>query len=479
MLTQTRTTHLIMMWLLLIASVLAVRWLGGELVDPTPQQLVDPTGREIVPAPEGLVGATTALGFLLLGAWLTGMLCERIRLPKLTGYLLFGVLAGPGLYSVLPEAVQNIIPPIIPQDQLDYLRLVNALAISIIALLAGAEIRLDVLRDGLRYIGSITFSNAIIEFLGVTLVLILLRSFIPLLSRNTLNIDWVICMIIGAVAVANSPATVLAMIKEMRSRGPISQIGLAVTVLKDLVLVIIFTILMAIALQIVPGEQFAGEEAAEAPPTQVSQIIGFLVLHLVGSMGIGAGIGILLRMVMRYVAQHMAIFIITIGFGLALVSEVLHLEPLLVALTAGFVLANVFPRHSATLFRKTEELSLPVYCVFFAVAGAGISIEALLGLWPLAALIVGIRIVLLWISMVAANKITPLRGKSPQWMWTALVAQAGVSIALIEQVRSAFGDRSWGMELYSLLLAIVAVHQIIGPPLLRLGLIRAQEAWKY
>ena len=473
---KRRDFGLLVMWLALLVGVLAVRWLGGVLGEFSQQQVTGPMGHTVEPPPSGLIGSATALGFLLLGAWLTGMLFNHIKLPKLTGYLVFGVLAGPQLYGILPGAVRDTIPPLISPDQLEYLRLVNDLAISIIALLAGAEIRLKALRSGMRYIGSITLSNAILEFGGVTLVLIAMRPLIPLLSRNTLNVDWVICMIVGAIAIANSPATVLAMIKEMRARGPFSQIGLAVTVLKDLVLVIVFTILMAVALQILPANGPSGEEAAHAQPTEVSQIITYLVLHLVGSMLVGGIIGVGLRLVIRYVAQHMAIFIIAIGFGLALVSEVLHLEPLLVALTAGFVLANLFPRHSATLFRKTEELSLPVYCVFFAVAGAGINVEALTGLWQLAILIVVIRTVLLWVSMYVANTLTGLGGAPPKWMWTALVAQAGVSIALVAQVSQTFGDRPWGDQLASLLLAIVAVHQIIGPPLLRLGLIRSGEA---
>ena len=40
-------------------------------------------------------GTALAVGFTLLGAWIAGDLLRRLRLPRLTGYLLFGVLAGP------------------------------------------------------------------------------------------------------------------------------------------------------------------------------------------------------------------------------------------------------------------------------------------------------------------------------------------------------------------------------------------------
>src|SRR2546430_2904831 len=41
--------------------------------------------------------ATLALGFLLLAAFVGGDLARRARLPRITGYLLVGFVAGPGL----------------------------------------------------------------------------------------------------------------------------------------------------------------------------------------------------------------------------------------------------------------------------------------------------------------------------------------------------------------------------------------------
>jgi len=177
-------------------------------------------------------------------------------------------------------------------------------------------------------------------------------------------------------------------------------------------------------------------------------------------------------------ADHMAIFVIACGFGLALLSDALGLEPLLVALVAGFVLANLWPKKSAAMFHATEELSLPVYCLFFAVAGAGIRIDAVLDLWPLALMIVALRAVLLWFSTWLGGKITRLENPARSWMWTTFTAQAGVSIALVTQISQSFSEadgHAWSTELASLLLAVIAVHQLLGPPLMRLGLIKAGE----
>ena len=49
----------------------------------------------------GSAGTALALGFTLLGAWIAGDLLRRLQLPRLTGYLLFGVLVGPYLGNVI------------------------------------------------------------------------------------------------------------------------------------------------------------------------------------------------------------------------------------------------------------------------------------------------------------------------------------------------------------------------------------------
>src|SRR5688572_321461 len=74
--------------------------------------------------------ASTALALLLalVAAALTGALFERIHLPRVSGYLIFGMVSGP--------YVANIITRPMASD----LQLVNGLAIALIALIAGLEL---------------------------------------------------------------------------------------------------------------------------------------------------------------------------------------------------------------------------------------------------------------------------------------------------------------------------------------------------
>jgi hypothetical protein len=65
------------------------------------------------------------LGFLLLAAFLAGHVSRAVELPRITGYLLLGVLVGPWLLGFIPR-----------ESVVDF-RLINGGALSLIALAAG------------------------------------------------------------------------------------------------------------------------------------------------------------------------------------------------------------------------------------------------------------------------------------------------------------------------------------------------------
>ena len=79
-----------------------------------------------------------ALGFLLVAGTLLSELVEMIRLPHLSGYLLAGIIAGPHVFKLIDE--HTVVE----------LTSINALALALIALEGGAELRLDIVRKRLR-----------------------------------------------------------------------------------------------------------------------------------------------------------------------------------------------------------------------------------------------------------------------------------------------------------------------------------------
>src|SRR5688572_29984065 len=147
------------------------------------------------------VGSDSALavGYLLLTAYFLGSLLKGLNLPRLTGYLLAGMIAGHSLMDLLPK------------NALGSLSIFTGVAVALIALTAGTELQLRGMKPLMRTIRWIT----IIAVVGATLVLgsvfFLLSPWLPFLSALDPIQRAAISLTLGVVASAQSPAVVVAL----------------------------------------------------------------------------------------------------------------------------------------------------------------------------------------------------------------------------------------------------------------------------
>src|SRR3954468_15605285 len=84
------------------------------------------------------LGTVAAVGFMLLAGTLMSELLETIGLPHLSGYLLAGIVGGPHVLHLVDHHTVGELSP------------VNTLALSLIALAGGAELRVETLRSVAR-----------------------------------------------------------------------------------------------------------------------------------------------------------------------------------------------------------------------------------------------------------------------------------------------------------------------------------------
>jgi len=118
-------------------------------------------------------------------------------------------------------------------------------------------------------------------------------------------------------------------------------------------------------------------------------------------------------------------------------------------------------------------MSLPIYALFFSIAGASLNFNSLILCWPLALCIVGVRMAGLfsgsWLAGVISHD-PPVYNRNA---WMTYVTQAGVSIGLEQLAASQFPEI--GVHLNTVVLAIIAVNQIIGPVTFKMALHRVGE----
>jgi len=404
----------------------------------------------IDPAPIPGAAVTLNLGILLLTAFIGGQVANRLGLSRVTGYIVIGLVIGPSVLGFLSDA------------EVETLRPFNGLAIALIALTAGGELNLRRLRGSYRSLAAITLVQTATILAFVFAAVIGLRSYLPFTAGQSWNTVIAIAIVFAAIAVASSPSVAIAVITDTRSKGPVSTTVLGVTVLKDVLVIVLFAIALSFTFTLIdPGAAEQGGAMSD------------LAREIGGSIVVGALVGALIAAYLRWVKQHLVLFTIAMAWIMVEVASMLHLELLLLALTAGFVLENLLPVEGTKFVEVLEAASLPLYAVFFGLAGAAVHLSELAAVWIWAFILVGVRALAIYLGTAWGTRV----GRSPEVVrrtaWGAFISQAGVALGMAELLSREFP--TWGAELYGFFVGMVAVHELVGPVLAKWTLDRAGE----
>ncbi len=393
--------------------------------------------------------ATLALGFLLLAAIVGGELARRARLPRLTGYLLIGFAVGPAWLGL------------VRREEVDALRFIGDCAVALIGLAAGSELTLDALRQGRVALARLATGAIAFPFLAVSLVLLSVAPWFPVTRHQPMGDAVVVALVLGTIAAAASPALTVAMMTELDARGPVARALLGTSVVQDLAVVILFALVLAV-----------GHTLTSAGALNVA-VAGTVILQLVGSIALGTLLGFALGRYLRLLPRHTVLLLGATAFVAAVVAWFTRLEALMLALAAGFYLQNFAPVEGERLRRELKRASLPVFVAFFALTGAGLRLGPLADLWPWILLLVALRLVALRYGLLWAGRhpsVTPVLARHG---WLGLISQAGMALALAQHARRAFPE--WGVSLEALIVAMIGVHEVVGPICFRTALVRAGE----
>ena len=410
-----------------------------------------------------------AFGFVVLASYTIGGLVGQIRLPHITGYLIAGLVFGPSLAAAL--SALDLPPPfdrgILNDEVIEQLELFDSLAVALIALTAGGELKLEGLKKGFAAITSIILSQIVAIGVLVTGFFWLISGAVPYVGLPGVEgLPMMAAIAVGAmvssVALATSPAATIAVIMESRASGPMTRNVLSVVVLKDVIVVVAFAIA-----QVILAQQI-GMGAIEGGLGE------YLLKHIVFSIVFGAvAVGGLMALYIRYVNQELLIFVVGVVYLVTFICQRLGWDPVLVFLAAGFGVAN-FSKSGHTLIETVERLSLPVYVVFFTLAGAKLHLDELRQVAVFALGLAAVRVLALYSGTKVGGRLARADEATRTFGWMGFVSQAGVSILLAAIVGNNFGEL--GRSLETLIIGGVAINELIGPVLFKMGLSLAGEA---
>ncbi|MBX3274016.1 MAG: cation:proton antiporter [Sandaracinaceae bacterium] len=408
--------------------------------------------RSFMPDVHGGLGAgpglTLAIGFVLLASFFAGQLVSSFGLPKLTGYIGAGMLFGPAALDLVTH------------DMVQGLQLVNGVAISLIALTAGGELNVRRMRPLVRTIGWITLVAVIGTAVLLSGVVLALAPLLPFLEGLGWTGTLAVALVLGVTLSAQSPAVVIAVRAETNADGPVTQTILGVVVVADLVIIVLFAIASAAARAVLQGTADIGETA------------GSVAWELFGSIGAGIVIGAVLLLFLSKVRGSASLFLVMVCVIVAEVGTAVHLDPLIIALTAGIVVENLSDK-GHVLLEEIGAASLPLYVVFFAVAGASIHLDVL----PVVGIPAGLLVLSRAAGFLGGTRVAAkLAGAPPEigkFAGFGLLPQAGLAIALSLLFARLFPEL--GADAAALTLGVVALNEILAPVFFRRALVRSGE----
>jgi len=392
-----------------------------------------------------------SLGLVILGGYLLGEILSPMKLPRISAYLFMGMLLGPYCSNLLTyETIQDF-------------RLIDQIALALIALSAGGELQIASIRKRLRGIASITLSQSIGIFILSTSIFLLISSWLPFLSGLPFSSRLGASTIFGIIAVSQSPATTIAVITETRSAGLLTETVLGVVVMLDVLVICAFIFLISLIKSIESGAGFEWQA----------------LFDLGGEIGLSFLIGIvagwIISIYLKHIRVNPVLFVLAFCYFVSESSKILHLDTLIICIMAGFWVTNA-SKKGKELIEMIEDSSLIIYVIFFCITGALLNLDALSTAWMLTIGLVLLRMVSLFVATAIGCRFSDTTYLSPKTMWMAFIPQAGVSLGLVTILQRE--GISWGAELKTILVATIALNQIVGPILMKIALQQAGEIGK-
>ena len=203
---------------------------------------------------------------VIVFAKLIGKLVSKIRLPSILGWLITGMIFGPHALDLLNESILNTTW---------YQSMVHILECAV-GLMIGTELVWKKIKKSGKAIVLTTFTQSIGTFLFVSLIFgaVFYFSDIPLY----------LSFIFGGIALATAPAPALSIVREFKTKGPVTSTLIPMAALDDIIGCIVFFTTIAV---------IAGNLSAGKLPSYMVALV--VILPLVIGLAVGLNTGFLIK----------------------------------------------------------------------------------------------------------------------------------------------------------------------------------------
>jgi Kef-type K+ transport system membrane component KefB len=395
--------------------------------------------------------STLIVGIMLLTSYLFSNIVKKIKFPRLSGYMLMGMILGSSGVGVLTDEI------------IDGLQFLENLALSFIALTAGGELKFKQVTAYKKSLLYILLSQMGIVFLGMTVIFFFVAGYIPFFTNLNQYMVLGFAILFAGTALSTSPATAIGIITELQSEGKITDIVFIITVLKALLLILFFPIIITLSKQFYLESVYFN-----------LTLLTDISFQLLASVLTGILMGGIIIWYIKKIKIEMSLFLLGISLAITEVSSLFSLEIMLTSLVTGIVVQN-FSGHGQSLIKGIEIFSLPIYVIFFCFAGASLHLEIL----SEALLITFVLIIARFLLNYLGNYIGAILAREDRFIrnysWMGYIGQAGIALGLGVVIENNLPDKI-GTYFLTILISTVVINEMLGPILLKYIFVKSGEA---
>jgi|GEM_PF-457361 len=397
-------------------------------------------------------------GLIILFGQIAGKISNHFRAPRLIGYLTIGIITGPYVLNIFSNRLIN-----------EQLSLLVEISLSIIAFSIGGALRNDNIKPLLKSIMTVTIIQAMTAFLFVLFFSLILLP--EIWDYSFLKIILPCAMIFAAVSVPTDPATVMSIVHELKSKGPLTTILLGVVAIDDAIAIIIYGFVISFARSFAVTGEFSMTMAFIKP-----------IIHCATALFIGLAVAVLMIQIIKYMGSRDVLLGLMIGAIMltAGLADTFNVSPLLSSMLLSYIMVN-FTDHerSNEIYEVIENIEEPIFGIFFLLAGAHLNIQLAFHSIIVTLIILisryGGKITGSYIGII--NKDTDKK-YIKKYLGMSLLPSAGVAIALIFDAAPVmyYADKDLPVMMISSVIGCTLINEIISPFLVRHSLIKCGEA---
>jgi NhaP-type Na+/H+ or K+/H+ antiporter len=403
------------------------------------------------------------LALLIVLGTLLARLSESLRIPSITGYFMSGIIVGFLLTFLDFEIIYTD------------LSLISNIALAFIAFELGTRLHHRKLFHSISEVIVIVLFQAIFT-VGFVAGLFLL-----------LGAPWEMALIVGVIAMATSPETIMYISRKYKTKGHLTDAIMPHIGVDDIVGVLLFAIVMAIATAVNSDATVSTLESILEP---TYEILGSILL----GGAIGAALALIIRTTQKKDPEFKLNYLTESVFAIVLcVAITMHqfeighvhfiLSPILTPMFCGIIFTNLVPKK----VRKENDEAIdaftpPFIYAFFALIGMNLMIfinDAETSLWIFLAIAIAygvIRVIGKQVGVIVGSKVKHAPASVVKYLVRCLLPQATVSIGMAQVVlHNESLPHEWRTTIYVTILIAAFIYQLIGPVISRRAMLASNE----